>query len=325
MVQVARLAPKMLEDSTSLVADFFRSQHQPDGGFCDRTGASDLYYTVFGLSGLMALEQPLPLETLAHYVQSFGDGSGQPSQALASNDPTSPPSLAASFTNPSSLAGASKPGEPLDLVHLSCLARCWAALPPSIRRQCPVEAMASRIETFRTPDGGYNIAAGSKLGMLYGCFVATGAYQDLGLPVPSPEAMLDFIATLRDPKGGYHNGKDIPVSLIPPTAAAVALLRHFGNRDVDGAVAEWMLGCFHEQGGFRASPVLPAPDLLSTATALHALASMHVPLGPWRELCLDFVDTLWTNRGGFYGYWEDDAIDCEYTYYGLLSLGHLAV
>ena len=70
-------------------------------------------------------------------------------------------------------------------------------------------------------------------------------------------------------------------------------------------------------------PGAPIPDLLSTATALHALAGMQVPLAGLREPCLDFVDSLWTNRGGFYGHWSDDAIDTEYTYYALLSIGHL--
>ena len=32
-----------------------------------------------------------------------------------------------------------------------------------------------------------------------------------------------------------------------------------------------------------------------------------------KEPCLDFIDSLWTNRGGFYGHWEDDILDCEYT------------
>ena len=72
-------------------------------------------------------------------------------------------------------------------------------------------------------------------------------------------------------------------------------------------------------------PDAPVPDLLSTATALHAISTLHAPLDPVRESCLDFIDSLWTNRGGFYGSWGDDAIDCEYTYYALLSLGHLSL
>ena len=59
--------------------------------------------------------------------------------------------------------------------------------------------------------------------------------------------------------------------------------------------------------------------------ALHALAILQAPLAPIQDSCLDFIDTLWTNRGGFYGSWADDHVDCEYTYYGLLALGHLTL
>ena len=52
---MARLAPKTLGDSTDLVREFLLRQINPDGGFKDRSGASDLYYTVFGLDGLIGL------------------------------------------------------------------------------------------------------------------------------------------------------------------------------------------------------------------------------------------------------------------------------
>jgi hypothetical protein len=68
-----------------------------------------------------------------------------------------------------------------------------------------------------------------------------------------------------------------------------------------------------------------ANSALSTATALHALSALHVPLAGLRDPCLDFVDSLWTNRGGFFGTWADDAVDCEYTFYALLALGHLSL
>jgi hypothetical protein len=84
----------------------------------------------------------------------------------------------------------------------------------------------------------------------------------------------------------------------------------------------WLLDRCHSSGGFLATPDAPMPDLLSTATALHALAGLQVPLGGLADRCLDFVDSLWTNRGGFFGSWADDDVDCEYTYYGLLAIGH---
>jgi len=67
------------------------------------------------------------------------------------------------------------------------------------------------------------------------------------------------------------------------------------------------------------------PDLLSTATALHALAGLEISVSAVKDKCLDFVDSLWTNEGGFYGHWGDDHLDCEYTFYGLLALGHLSL
>ncbi len=66
------------------------------------------------------------------------------------------------------------------------------------------------------------------------------------------------------------------------------------------------------------------PDLLSTATALHAVAGMGVDLAPIREACLDFIDSLWCSEGAFQGHWADTQLDCEYVFYGLLALGHLS-
>ena len=90
MLQVARLAPQQLGESRDLVAAFLRARVNPDGGFQDRAGASDLYYTVFGLDALIGLQEPLPAVT-ADYVDVFADSD-------------------------------------LDFVHLACLARAWAAL-----------------------------------------------------------------------------------------------------------------------------------------------------------------------------------------------------
>ena len=92
------------------------------------------------------------------------------------------------------------------------------------------------------------------------------------------------------------------------------------------AVADWLLAQLHTEGGWLAVPGAPIPDLLSTATALHALACMERPLTEFqRESCLDFIDTLWSAEGGFHGHWADDARDAEYTFYGLLALGHLSI
>jgi len=289
MLQVARLASKPLGDAaTGLVVEFLRSQQNADGGFRDRAGASDLYYTVFGLDGLIALRADIPATTVAAYLRTFEDGAA------------------------------------LDFVHLSCLARCYAALPAELRCASPTNAILRRVETFRTPDGAYDATPGAAEGSLYGCFLALGAYEDLGVAVPDPEAMIRCAESLRTPDGGYANDPRMRIGLTPSTAAAATLMRHLGQRP-PADVAEWLLARHHAQGGFFAVPDAPMPDLLSTATALHALAGMHVDLSPVKEPCLDFIDSLWTNRGGFFGNWAEETADVEYTFYALLALGHLSL
>lgn len=288
MLQVARLAPKLLGEATDLVAGFLRGQLNDDGGFKDRAGASDIYYTVFGLEGLLALRADLPYAKVAGFLESVGDVSA------------------------------------LSLVHVCSLARCWANLPSPFRQGAPRDAMARHIESFRSGDGGYNTLATSPRGTVYGCFLAAAGYGDAEVEMPNRLALLECIHPLRTADGGYANQEDVPIGLTPSTAAAATLLRHL-SQPTDSRLADWLLACCRPDGGFFATPESPIPDLLSTATALHALAGMHVDMGSIKESCLDFVDSLWTNQGAFYGAWTDDMLDVEYTYYGLLALGHLSL
>jgi hypothetical protein len=288
MLQVARLAPRLLGESSELVVGFLTAQLNPDGGFKNRAGESDLYYTVFGIEGLLALRADVPFASVAKYLTGFGGG------------------------------------DALDFVHTACLARCWASLPPDLRRDAPFAQIIHNVSRFRTPDGAYNASPGAQNGTLYGTFLAVGAHQDAGADIPDPQALIACIDRLRADDGGYANGDALPIGLTPPTAAAATLLRNL-NHPVPPGVGEWLLARHHATGGFFATPMAPVPDLLSTATALHAISGLHLDLEPIREPCLDFIDSLWTNKGAFFGNWTDDAADCEYTYYGLLALGHLSL
>lgn len=288
MLQVARLSPRLLGDSAGLVVEFLRGQMNDNGGFKNRSGDSDLYYTVFGIEALLALRAEVPASETASYLASFGGG------------------------------------ETLDLVHASCLLRCWAALPPEVRHDAPREKILQRVEQFRSADGAYAAEPGADKGTLYGCFMATGSYQDAGAELPDPAAMVRCVRRLRADDGGYANGDDLPMGLTPPSAAAATLLRNLGE-PAPPELADWFIARHHKDGGFFATPLAPIPDLLSTATALHALAGMQASLDAVKEPCLDFIDSLWTNKGAFYGNWTEDAVDCEYTYYGLLALGHLSL
>jgi prenyltransferase beta subunit len=302
MLQVARLAPNLLRDSAPLVVDFLQSQIHPEGGFVDRDGKSDLYYTVFGIQCLRALRVDLPAEKLATYLQTFGNG------------------------------------DDLDLIHLTCLARCWSDLAGSVplpSRERPGEgrytippalksAVLSRLANHRTSDGGYTTKSTEQSGSAYGCFLALGALQDLKEPLPDPEGVVRCLQSLAQTDGSYSNDSDITLGNTPATAAAVTIL-HQLQQPIHPRSTDWLIAAQHPDGGFFALPGAPMPDLLSTAVALHALSCAQTPIDSLREKTLDFIDTLWTNRGSFYGNWGEQILDVEYTWYALLALGHLAV
>lgn len=287
MLQVARLAPTLLAEAAPLVAGFLLEQFDEDGGAKGRSGKSDLYYTAFALDGLVALRAELPLERVRAYLAAFGLG------------------------------------EDLDLVHRACLVRCWAALGQGWPSAEFVGHTLARFEACRSADGGYGKEPGQANGTLYDAFLALGVYQDVGASIPDPEALAASFELLRTRDGGYANARSLAWGTTPSTAAAVAVLGQLGL-PVPPEVGPWLLAQQHVKGGFKAMPEAPIPDLLSTATALHALSYLEQPIGECREASLDFVDTLWSGRG-FYGHWSDDVLDCEYAFYALLALGHLSL
>ena len=288
MLQVARLAPNLLREATERVDDFLRNQINPDGGFRDRAGHSDLYYTVFGLEGLIALRQEPPYSRVRPFLEGFGDGDG------------------------------------LDPVHLACLARCWAALPSGSLSPANAGRLAERLDAFRAGDGGYGPTPGTPAGTVYHGFLVLGAHQDLGVPLPDPKRLARSVQALQLDSGGFSGRSGLSAPSTPNTAAALTLLRQLGIPALPGG-SDWLLAQACPDGGFRAGEDTPIPDLLSTATALHALAGMQISFEHLKEPTLNFLDTLWTSRGAFYGNWTDDVADCEYTWYALLALGHLSL
>jgi hypothetical protein len=287
LLQVARLAPRLLADSTSLVRDFYARQFNDRGAALDRGGKPDLYYTIFTLAGAQAMDAPIPVENTRAWLATFGDGGS------------------------------------LDFVHLGALARCWAATGGAAKDvAAPILA---RLENFRQRDGGYNSNATAGFGTAYDAFVALGAYEDLSAKPPGSIELIRSLKRLETSDHAWSNRPDQKIGNLNATAGAVTLITHLGF-PVNAVVGDWLLAQASPQGGFLAVPGAPVPDLLSTATALHALSCLErrVP-SQVHEKCLDFIDTLWSAEGGFHGHWADDFLDPEYTYYGLIALGHLSL
>lgn len=284
MIQTAARAKLLLHtEGKEAILQFLESQRNPDGGFRGRTAASDLYYTVFGLSSLIALKQPLP------------------------------PSSTAPFFATADRAD-------LDFVHLAAAARCQMLL-GAPEGACRARPYLHRLEAFRSDDGGYHHQVQkAATGTVYGAFLACLAYQETGVPISGVEKLLPALSALRTPDGGFANDTGVAQSTATATSAAILLLHWLSDKKNDDAALAALQRCAVPLGGFRAFERAPAPDLLSTATSLYALQTAS-SLNTLTTLHETFIESLWDDSGGFCGHAADRKPDVEYTFYALLALG----
>jgi len=301
---VARVAGPLREIAApDATVAFLQRQMNDDGGFKGRGFGSDLYYTVFGLQALRGLEADVPLSRVREFLEGFGDG------------------------------------EELDLVHLGCLTRAWwlvEAQSSEVSRRRPGadarRAMWERVATFRSADGGFALLRDEAVSSVYATFMAVAAYQDAGVAMPDPDRAVATVWAMHYPDGGFANDAVIAVPTTPATAAAIATLRHLGHTPPESAV-RWLLDRADPEGGFFAFDGAPEADLLSTATTLYAIAQANLSATAQADVDARltalsgatgrFLGRLWTPDGGFRGSLSDDIPDTEYTFYGLLALGHL--
>lgn len=315
MLRKASSAKEMMTSSSrERIARFIIEQINPDGGFRDRSGQSDLYYTLFGLFGAIAMDvsiNDLPIHRMEQFISSYRDGKS------------------------------------LDFVHLTSLVQCRRALrllrAPHVLRErwirndlakrilgwLPMAKHISerrvlqRIEGNRTMDGGYSlIPEENRIGSIYAAFLAALTYMDTYQVLPGRLGLIRSIQSLKNTDGGFGDHIATQGGTTPVTAAAIILLHRF-QQEIDPSSVQWLVDRSHPTGGFLGSPHTPLPDLLSTATSLLALQSIGYPMDRIRRNHLDYIEGLWQNSGGFGGHETDPIADCEYTFYGLLALGIL--
>jgi hypothetical protein len=291
MLAAARRGGDRLGPRRDKLRAFLEGCIQPDGSFRGRGPAGDLFYTAFGIDCLLALNQP--------------DAAGK---AL--------PFLDACGT-----------GENLDFMHLVSLARCRSRLPSDSPQTAtdPArnEALLARLTRYGTPDGGYNTVDNTSHATVTAMFFAWLAYRDLQAPFPDPAGVILALAGLRSADDAYANLPKMAAGTTLATAAALLLLDWLGQ-PVELGTAQWLFDQYDcRDGGFRASPGAPAPDLLSTATAVYALHSLNLDLSEISPSCRHFVAGLQRPDGGFGGYRADNTSDTEYTFYALITLGCL--
>jgi len=277
-------------------AGFLLRKQNADGGFSGREGESDLYYTGFALRGLSVLDALTP--KVCEQAASFLRGS------LSSR---------ASVVDLFSLLYACL------IVQVSSgidvLAGSAADWP---------DRVAATLETFRTPDGGYNKSPGATAASTYHTFLVGLCYEMLGRPLPNRDEMVRFVLARRREDGGFVEVAPMRRSGTNPTAAGVGILQLAQGRDLPpdqaAPIANFLARMAGDDGGLRANDRVPLSDLLSTFTGCWTLAQLGGLARIDTKQVAAFAHAVELAGGGFRGGLWDEATDVEYTFYGLATL-----
>ncbi len=269
-----------------------------DGGFPGREGPSDLYYTGFGLRSLAVLDALTP--EVCERAAGFLRGCLHRQTSVVDFFSFLYACLLVQTNGPDVLADS-----PPD----------WP------------ERVAATLETFRTPDGGYNKSPGAKSGSTYHAFLVGLCYQLLDRPLPRPQEVVAFVLSRRREDGGFVEVAAMRRSGTNPTAAAIGLLElaepevKVLTDDLRGQVAAFLAEMAGDDGGLRANGRVPLSDLLSTFTAAWTLERLGArDRVDGLKVCRYGLDVE-RGEGGFHGGLWDAGVDVEYTFYGLGTLG----
>lgn len=274
-------------------ARYLRERQNPDGGFSGREGESDLYYTGFGLRGLSVLDAltPAACERAAGFLRG-------------------------SLTTRASVVDLFSLLYACLLVQASAGIDVFADSPPDWP-----DRVAATLETFRTPDGGYNKSPGATAASTYHTFLVGLCYELLGRPLPNAEAMVRFVLARRRDDGGFVEVAPMRRSGTNPTAAGVGILELARAAplpaDEAAATVAFLAQMPGMDGGLSANDRVPLSDLLSTFTGCWTLDRLGSLDRVDRKQVAAFAQAVELPAGGFRGGLWDEATDVEYTFYGL--------
>ncbi len=279
---------RMHPEAQQLVMRFVKSQSDEHGGFKNRNGKQDLYYTFFGLL-LSSLQ---------------GKHSGREKTITYLNQ-----------INP----------HDLDAIHLGCWIRSkmlcqYLSLPQRLQKQtflhrfrkieksdiAVFERLTQRNEPLLFPNHDSKSP--------YAKFIEVGTQQDLKLSV-SP---LDF-AVYTTPSGGMSNLKNQTTPSLNAMSATLALSSFctVSQLNISQLITQ-ILELQNSDGSFKGHPALIDGDLLSTATAHWALRLHNITP---RYDVRPFLKNCFAENGGFHAGTRDLVCDLEYTFYGILTMG----
>lgn len=278
-------------------ADWVRRQHQDCGGFPDRSGKADIYYTAFALrslAGLGSIDETTSRRCERYLARCWGK-----LQRLV--DWTS----WLTAVSLSRLMGFDQ-----QLPNEDEVGRAFREMLAPLQRQGGYA---------KTPESGFPSTYHTYLAVL--CLEAIG---DLRL---DPQEVTGMLRARQQADGGMSELPMLRRGGTNPTAAAVGICDAMGLTEAIDTqrAASFLQSMQTPEGGFLAAAQAPMPDLLSSFTGLATLDMLGCPQRADLMRLKHFAESLENAAGGFLGTPGDDQADVEYTFYGLGTLGMIAL
>jgi geranylgeranyl transferase type-2 subunit beta len=272
--------------------EFILGKQTATGGFVNRFGEDDLYYTSFAVRSLQILGAvPLePLKKLEQYMLQF---------------------------------------QPLELSTIDLLNWIQMALALQLLTGSEIDFLAGeeirqqilyKLESCRTADGGYGKSVQGSLGSTYHTFLTLLVYELLGADIPQRSKIASFIRSQQRDDGGFVEIAPVKLSGTNPTAAAVVALHQLSslNTHDQSDIGGFLQDVWNAEGGYAANSRIPFPDALSTFTAMITAKILQLNMGEKLKKIEQLLNTqLQFPQGGFRAAMWDEQADLEYTFYGI--------
>ena len=285
LANTAGIAPEKRKQYT----DYFFFLQTGCGGFANRAGVPDIYYTGFALRGLFLLNALSPDDrrttTEAEYLKK---------QNVIE----------------------------LNAVEMHVLLYCETLLSFVFGTEIPLtrkELYRQQINKYKREDNCFAASEKTQYSSTYHTFLAATSFELIGLEEEKQKIPTIPILKRQQKDGGFTELNVLHRSGTNPTAAAVAFLKMQGTvPNNSDAVVRYLADSQLSNGGFRANSVLEIADLLSSFTAFTALRDLNSLESVNCETLKHFVRSCKTADGGFCGSDWDTQSDAEYTFYGFV-------
>lgn len=312
-----RLGINVLEEEIiEEIKQYVISRQNLDGGFSDKAGNSDMYYSLFGYWLCRGLDLKTPLKSLREFVLK-----NEVNKAGAEVDWIC---MVVLFK----VLIVDRKGQKLSLKQKIFSDKQHHTYRYQKESRNQQNLFKKKHNEFRNKHKAYRKAL-RKL-VFENPQASENYFPFLGLMafyyLKDYSSVLKLIAA--EQPATFDTRKNLPTPVLAANLilASLAVGKKIGQNRTQESITQIkqaLIGRYHESGGFRATLSSPLPDLLSTSVALYALNFANVNVNLYKPSCFEFVNMLY-EQGGFVATALDKEPDMEYTFYGLLALGALA-